>query len=330
MTAAALFGHPEAVDRVYAEGRRERLADLTALFDQVVHAANLDEHLPSLADVEVIFATWGQPKLSAGHLEAMPNLKALFYAAGSVHGFAAPLLDRGAMVVSAWKVNGRRVAEFTLAQILLAAKGYFRNRCRYHAGRGDRAGAFHCPGLFEFPVSILGAGAIGRQLISLLKPFSVRVMVFDPFLRDDEARELGVERVSLAEAFERGMVVSNHVANNPATRGMIGRELLERLPAGATFINTGRGATVVEDDLVAALRRRSDLTALLDVTDPEPPPPDSPLFDLPNAHLTTHIAGSIGREVIRMADYVIDQYLNWRHGRQIDGRVTAEMLATMA
>jgi len=329
MTAAALFGAPPSVDRVYADRRRERLAELTDLYPRVVHAANLDQHLPSLAGVEVIFSTWGQPELSPRHLQAMPNLQALFYAAGSVRAFAAPLLDRGILVVSAWKVNGQRVAEFTLSQILLAAKGYFRNCRDYHAGRGDKAAAFRGPGVFEFPVALLGAGAVARHLISLLKPFSVRVSVYDPYLSDDDARRLGVKKVSLTEAFERGMVVSNHVPNNDETRGMIGRELLERMPAGGTFINTGRGATVIEDDLVAVLGGRDDLTALLDVTDPEPPPPDSPLFDLPNVHLSTHIAGSLGREVIRMADFVTDQFLQWRQGRPVDGLITPEMLATL-
>jgi phosphoglycerate dehydrogenase-like enzyme len=328
--AAALFGSSEAVDRVYAEGRRERLADLTSLYGHVVRASNLDQHLPALSDVQVIFSTWGQPALSAEQLAAMPRLQALFYAAGSVQQFAAPLIERGVMVVSAWKANGRPVAQFTLGQILLAGKGYYQNQRDYKATRGDRAASFRGAGLFELPVAILGAGTICRQLIALLRPFPVRLMVFDPFLGPDEARELGVEKVSLAAAFERGMVVSNHVANNAATRGMIDRALLERLPAGATFINTGRGATVVEDDLVDVLRRRSDLTALLDVTHPEPPSAESPLYDLPNAFLSTHIAGSMGREVLHMADYVVEQFLNWRAGRAVDGRVTAKMLETMA
>ena len=72
----------------------------------------------------------------------------------------------------------------------------------------------------------------------------------------------------------------------------------------ATFINTGRGAQVIERDLIAVLADWPGLTAFLDVTWPEPPEKESPLYALPNVSLSSHIAGSINDEVVRMADYV--------------------------
>src|SRR5580700_9873175 len=135
------------------------------------------------------------PLLEDRHLDQMPALKALFYAAGSVRAFAEPLLDRGITVVSAWQANAIPVAEFTLAQILLAAKGYFRNSREFRSPADFRT-AFRGHGNFGETVSILGAGAIGRKLIYLLHPFHLRLLVFDPFLPAGAAAELKVECVS--------------------------------------------------------------------------------------------------------------------------------------
>ena len=99
---------------------------------------------------------------------------------------------------------------------------------------------------------------------------------------------------------------------------------------GAAFINTGRGATVVESDLAEVLAARPDLTALLDVTSPEPAPADSPWYALENVHLSSHIAGSGGKEVVRMADYCLEEFEAWKAGKPLRYQVTADMLATMA
>ena len=88
---------------------------------------------------------------------------------------------------------------------------------------------------------------------------------------------------------------------------MLDYALFSRMPRNATFLNTGRGAQVVEADLVRALREAPDRTAVLDVTFPEPPAADSPLNALPNVFLTPHIAGSKGREVERMGAYMAEE-----------------------
>ncbi|WP_309719876.1 hydroxyacid dehydrogenase, partial [Armatimonas sp.] len=264
-----LLAPPENIERVYGKERQERLG-----YPRVVAPAQLDTLLPELAETEVIFSTWGMPCLTEAQLDALPKLRAVFYAAGSVQGFARPLLERGITVVSAWLANGVPVAEFTLAQILLSAKGYFRNVDEYRATQNYR-GSARGPGCYGETVALLGAGAVGREVIQHLKPFSLHILVFDPFLSEDAARALGVEKVGLDEAFARGIVVSNHLANNPQTAQMLKATHFAQLRSGATFINTGRGLTVVESELADVLRARLDLTALLDVTWPEPVPPDS-------------------------------------------------------
>jgi len=90
----------------------------------------------------------------------------------------------------------------------------------------------------------------------------------------------------------------------------------------------GRRERVAE--MIDVLTRRPDLTALLDVTHPEPPKPDSPLYSLPNVQISTHIAGSMNNELVRMADYCIEEFERWQAGEPMRYRVTLEMLETMA
>lgn len=179
-------------------------------------------------------------------------------------------------------------------------------------------------------MAFLGAGAIGRKVIELLKPFHLNIIVFDPFLSDTAAQDLGVQKASLEDAFQQGDVVFNHLANNPQTRGMLHGAHFALLQDHATFINTGRGATVVEPDLIAEMQKRPTLTALLDVTYPEPPDPDSAFYTLPNIYLTSHIAGSMNDEVNRMADYMTDEFLRWQAGEPLHYEVSLEIMDTMA
>ena len=330
---AALFGDTgpagETFDSIYGPQRLAALGRVTDLHPAIVTSRNLDASLEALADLEVIFSTWGMLRLTEEHLDRLPRLRAVFYAAGSVQYFARPLLRRGIMVVNASSANAVPVAEFTLGQILLANKGYFRNTREYSAPEAYRH-AFRGPGNYETPVALLGAGQIGRCLIDLLQPFRLPVMVFDPFLSQEEAIIMGVDKVSLETAFRSGQIVSNHLADKPATKGMLSGRLFDLMRPNATFINTGRGGTVVEEDLVRVMKARPDLTALLDVTDPEPPHAHSPLWTLPNVRLSSHIAGSIGNEVKRVADVAMGEFDAWRQGRPVRNAVTEAMLDTMA
>ena len=98
----------------------------------------------------------------------------------------------------------------------------------------------------------------------------------------------------------------------------------------STFINTGRGAQVVEADLINTLKQRPDITAILDVTYPEPPKEDSEFYTLPNCILTPHIAGSAGNEICRLAEYAFNEYKAFTNGEPTKYEVTLKMLETMA
>ncbi len=327
------MAEPEARDRfekVFGDGRRERIERQVPAYPRIVGTDNFESVAGDLKDVEFIFSTWGTPKLTVEQIGRMPALKALFYGAGTVQYFARPFLEAGITVVSAWRSISVPVAAYTAAQIILASKGYFPSirNCRTHEGR--LKGKPDYPGVSDAPVAILGAGSIGSMVIDNLRPYPFTILVFDPFMSDERAAELNVERVSLEDAFARGLIVSNHIANLPTTEGMLRKDLFARMPQRATFINTGRGATIDEEGMLDILAERPDLTALIDVTWPEPPRPDSRLYSLDNVFLTPHIAGSQGKEILLQADYAIEEFERYVKGEPLRYQVTAKMLETMA
>ncbi len=312
--------------KVFSQGRRGQLSELTELYPRIVSSDNFDEHVPDLQDVEAVFSTWGMPKLQADQIRQLPALKALFYAAGTVKRFAPPFLDAGIRVVSSRAANAIPVAEFTVAQILLSCKGYFTNIREYKKFSKAHRG----PGVYGEKVALIGAGQIGRKVVELLKPVNLRVLMVDPFLNDEQAEAMGVKLVSLDEAFREALVVSNHLPNLGHLKKVLNGPLFQAMRTGATFINTGRGAQVDEDALIKTLKNRPDLTALLDVTHPEPVRPESELHMLSNVLLSTHIAGSINDEVRRMADYTIEEFKRWQDNQPLRYEVTREMLTHMA
>ena len=328
MKSAFFCNVPANVERVYGGGRKEKIGELTELYPGIVGAKDFDAHVAALADTEVIFSTWGMPPLSDAQLDQLPKLRAVFYAASSVKAFAEPLLKRGIQVVSAWGANAYPVAEFTVSQILLANKGYFRNLREFRSP--ETFGHPRASGNFGETVAIIGAGMVGRRVMEMLQAYRLQVVACDPYLSAEDAQALGVERVSLEEAFRRGITISNHMPDTAETRGILNGKLFQSMRDGATFINTGRGASVVEEDLIEALTQRPSLTALLDVTAPEPPVAGSRLYELPNALITCHIAGALGDEVFRMADCCIEECQALMESRPLRYGVSLERLKTMA
>lgn len=327
--AALFYDFPPLDGDVYAKKQRARIESLTGLFPQVVHAGNFDAYAADLADVEVIFATWGMMCFDDTHFERLPKLRAVFYAAGNVKSFAWPLIEHGVQLVSAWEANAIPASELCLGQILLSFRGYFRAVRAYRVERTHAAKTFHRPGLNGETVGLIGLGKIGSRLRRLLADYPIKVIAYDPSLTDKRAAELNVESVSLSELFQRAYVVSNHTPDIESTQGVLRHEHFAHLREGATFINSGRGAQIVESDLIAVLRDRPDLTALLDVTDPEPPGLDSALWSLPNVTISPHIGGSIGDEVERLATLAIDEFEAWHSGQPLTHEVTREILTTM-
>lgn len=329
---------PETFHQVYPQARMEQLRELCEIPDQVITAENLAGHREVLSKAQYIFSTWGMLPLTEEQIsELLPNLKAVFYSAGTVQYFARPFLNKGIKVFSAWGANAVPVAEYTVAQIILSGKGMFQGLRRQQRCGNNLEGraVFHqftksLPCNYGVKVGILGAGMIGKLVLKMLMSYDFEVLVYDPFVSQETLDAYGAKKADLDTIFSECQIVSNHIANLPATVGMLKYEHFSKLPKNGVFINTGRGAQVVEADLIRAMEEEPDRTALLDVTLPEPPEADSPLWTLPNVFLTPHIAGSLKNETARMSEFMLAEFRHTLAGEPCQYEVSVKMLETMA
>ena len=262
----------------------------------------------ALGRAEVLVTGWGCPHLGAEVLAAAPRLYAVLHAGGSVrHLVGEPFWDRGLALSSAVQANALPVAEYTLAMILLAGKDAFALRERFRAEPVYPAPTQYAGvGNLGRRVGLIGASRVGRRVLELLRPFDLSARLYDPYVDAAEATELGAVPLDLDELLRTSDIVSVHAPDIPQTHRMLNRERLALIPDGGVLINTSRGAlidhTALTEELVSGR-----LSAILDVTDPEPLPADSPLYRLPNVFLTPHIAGSLGNELARLGGTVVTE-----------------------
>ena len=328
----ALFGTNQLqFSKVYTPEVLGKLAEYGELSEKI-NRKNLRENAEFLKDCEIAFSTWGMPKFTKEEIkEYMPKLKAVFYSAGTVQYFARPFLESGVKVYSAFAANAVPVAEYTFAQITLAAKGYFQS-AKYYRSLPLRSLAFanSSTGNFGGKIGLVGLGAIGQMVAKRLMELDVEVYAYDPFVPEEKAAELGVKLISLEELFSECDVISNHLANKPELENVFNYKLFKRMKKHSTFINTGRGAQVSEYSLALSLLLHPSRTFVADVLKREYFPYINPLFWCPNAILTPHIAGSTGKEPQRMAYYMMEEMEKLLSGEETKYEVTLESLERMA
>jgi phosphoglycerate dehydrogenase-like enzyme len=324
-----------AYDCIYDQQVRSDISSMIDIYASLQTRETLAEDMSVLNDAEVIFSGWETPLIDEDFILNAPNLKAVFYGSGSTKGVAGPgFFDAGILLTSAYMVNAIPVAEYCLSQILFCLKsGYqFVNSLRqtgdWPAILGTERNAI--AGCFGSTVGLISIGAISRKIIEFLKSFNVNVLVSNSYLTDQQALELGVEKVTINELFAQSDVVSLHCAENPETKGLVTGQLLASMKTNSSFINTARGSIVKQEELIQVLKNRTDLVAILDVTDPEPPHPDSELYALPNIIVTPHIAGSTGRECVRMGKTMVEELQRYLNGQPFKYGITKKEFEVFA
>lgn len=287
--------------------------------------------------VDFIYSTWYMPVFSEDEIKKyFPSLKAIFYAAGTVKYFAEPFLKNGIKVYSAANANGITVAEFVVAQIILANKGFFQAQKEYkkpfwrHSFKKARSFSEVKSGNFNAKIGIVGCGSVGRQVVRILKSYKYDLYIFDPYLSDEFISDLGAKRASFEEIISSCDVISNHLPDIQSTNGIFNYSTLSKMKNNATFINTGRGKQIVEKDLAKVMQNKPNACALLDVTIHEPLYPWSPLLRRKNIFISPHIAGSLSGEFERMVEYMILASQDFSEGKNNDCEVNLKKLSIQA
>jgi len=317
-----------AFQTIYGEETRAEIGEIIEIAAPPMTAGQAQEDPSVLADCQILLSGWGAPVLDEAFLAAAPKLKLLLYGAGSVRGCVTDAMwDRGIRVSTAVAANAVPVAEYTLALILLGLKRFWQQAEAYRTGVQR---PIQVAGAYGSTVGLVSLGTIGRLVCERLRPFDLSIIAYDPFLKPEQARALGVELVGLDEVFSRADVVSLHIPNLAETRGMITGRQVAAMKPDAVLINSARGAVVAESELADALERRPDIWAVLDVTIHETREADAPLLRLPNVIRTPHIAGSQAAECRRMGRFMADELKRYLAGAPLVHEVTRERARIMA
>ena len=231
--------------------------------------------------------------------------------------------ERGATLTNSSHVFDEPCAQhlaammFALARRLPVCLGNQRGARRWLQGQaGDRQSRL----LNGQTVFVYGFGAIARRLVEILAPLRMQVFGVRRSPRGDEGVPMLTETEADARLGEADHVV-NILPHNDATRQFFGVGRFARLRPGARFYNVGRGATVDQTALAAALRDGPLATAYLDVTDPEPLPAGHELWDLPNCYITPHVAGSHAGEDERLVQHFLANLRAFDAGNPLADRV---------
>ncbi len=198
--------------------------------------------------------------------------------------------ERGVMVINAPESTSITVAEHTMGLILALSRKIAIADSSVKNGKWEKS-RFMGIELNGKTLGVIGMGRIGSQVVTRSKAFGMETIVYDPYITEKTASELGVTVVDLETLIKNSDVMTIHVPLTSETKHLIAREQLEMMKNNAFIVNCARGGIINEDDLYEALATGKIRGAGLDVFENEPPE-DSPLLGLDNVVLTPHIAAS--------------------------------------
>ncbi|MEG1742825.1 MAG: hydroxyacid dehydrogenase [Clostridia bacterium] len=283
-----------------------------------------------IKNATIAVTSWGNSPLDADILSECPDLKFVAHAAGSIKPIVSDeLWAKNIRVLSSACPLGEGVAETALGFTISASKNFYNLNTNVKIG-GWIEGKEDIRELFDLKIGVIGAGWAGKHYIKLLQNFCVDVLLYDPFVSDSEAKELGAKKCSFKQLLKQSDIVSIHVPSIPSTYHMINSEALSLMKRDAVLINTARGTIVDELALYVHMVEGGLKYACLDVFDPEPPKPSNRLFSLANVITTPHLAGLTSNGLRRIGAFICEETAHFLENKPVKGEVTAEMLSKMA
>ena len=235
------------------------------------------------------------------HAERLELFASTF--AGTDHLPMDALADRGVAVTSASGIHAPGIAEAAIGNMLLFARNLHEGlrRKQNHEWRHFQSYEFT-----DSTVTIVGLGSIGRAVAQRLAGFEVETIGvrYSPEKGGPTDEVIGFDADELHGALSRTDYLVIACPLTDLTRGLIGEEEFATLPCHAVLVNTARGPIVDTDALIRAIQMNAIRGAALDVTDPEPLPPDHPLWYFENVLITPHTGGHTPQHWPRLADIV--------------------------
>lgn len=280
-----------------------------------------------LAEAEGLFTLLTIP-VTAALIERAPRLRVVSnMAVGYDNIDLAACTRRGIPVGNTPGVLTEGTADLAMALLLSAARGLPQAADDARSGRWTtwRPAGWLGADLYGATLGIIGLGKIGQAVARRASGFGMRVIYSDEGGDPQAAAALGVTRASLEELLEQSDFVSLHVPLTPQTRGLINTAALKRMKPTAILVNTSRGPVVDTAALQQALEEGWIAAAALDVTDPEPLPPEHPLYRLPNCLIVPHIGSATHNTRRRMAELACENLLAGLEGRRLPSCVNPEV-----
>ncbi len=249
-------------------------------------------------------------KATAKLIEAAPRLRVIGRAGIGVDNVDVPAATkRGIIVMNTPFGNSITTAEHAIALMFAAARQLPAADASTQAGKWEK-NRFMGAEITAKTLGIIGCGNIGSIVAERAIGLKMKVIAFDPFLSEERAKQLGVERVELDELFRRADVITLHTPLTEKTKNIIDAAAIEKMKKGVYIINCARGGLVDEDALAAALKSGKVAGAGVDVFVTEPAE-KSVLFGLPNVVCTPHLGASTTEAQENVAIQVAEQMADY-------------------
>lgn len=273
----------------------------------------------------VLVTGWRSRRIPQGYLPAEEcALRYVCHLTGSVREVVPrELIERGLLVTNWGSAISHTIAEHAMLLVLAALRSM--PQWPHYMEHWTRRRVLATRSLRGKRVGVHGFGAIARELVAMLSPFGAEVAAYSHGVPRPVFLDHGVVPADSLEAlFSRSDVLVECEALNPSTQGIVDERMLRRLPAGAVFVNVGRGQ-VVDEEALARVACERGLRLGLDVFHDEPPAADSPLRTVPGAILSPHIAGPTEDAFALLWEFALKNIASYLHGLPLQGVVTEEI-----
>jgi len=286
--------------------------------------SDLERHFPHTIGILSLLTD----RIDSTLLEQTPELRVVSNMAAGVDNIDIQACSkRGIPVGNTPGAMTEATADLTLALILAAARKLPESSRDAREGRWQTWSPTGWLGadLHGTTLGIIGLGKIGMAVAERARGFGLQIIYWEPTQKEKNDNEIGAQYVSFDELLCTSDIVTLHCPLNISTRGLINKSALRKMKPTSILVNAARGPVVDTKSLILALSENWIAAAALDVTDPEPLPPDNPLYALSNCLILPHIGSATHGTRKRMAEMACENLLAGLEGRRLSNCVNPDV-----